>query len=125
MARAGYTDWIWIPFFRRCWIGPDKVEVTHPIIFGRGFLFDRAKQVVTIRRYLLGLPLSTKEIPFSELTMGKRKIAFDAGPYGGSVNYSVDISARGQRFHTGFTGNERAFRVLTAIRRLVGRLDRE
>ncbi len=121
MARAGYTDWIWIPFFRRCWIGPDKVEVTHPIIFGRGFLFDGLRRVVTIRRCLLGRTLSEEEIPFSELYMDTRRVVTDSlGTYGGDVSHRIHIVARGESSHIDFWGfEERARRVLAAIRTLV------
>ena len=48
----------------------DRVELTHPLIFGRGFLFDRTRQLVKIRRCLLGLTVSEDEIPFSDVTVG-------------------------------------------------------
>ena len=119
MARAGYTDWIWIPLFRRCWVGPVKVEVTHPIIFGRGFLFDGLRRVVTVRRCLLGRTLSEEEIPFSELTMHKFIVVTHGGGFL-EVTYRIDI-ARGEQFHIEVWGDERSDRVLTAIRTLVNR----
>ena len=69
-TTAGYTGWIWVPFFRLCRVGDDRVEITPPILFGRGFLFDRARQVVTIRRCLFGLPLSKEEFQFSGVSVG-------------------------------------------------------
>ncbi len=66
MARPGYTDWIWVPFLRRCLVGLDKVEIT-PIVVGQGFVFDGMRRVVTIRRCLLGRMLSEEEIPFSDI----------------------------------------------------------
>ena len=64
MTRAGYTDWIWVPLLRRCWVGPYKVEVT-PIVAGKGFLFDGLLQVVTIRDVLLGRALYEELFPYS------------------------------------------------------------
>ena len=135
MARAGYTDWIWIPFFRRCWAGPDKVEVTHPIIFGRGFLFNRTRQVVTIRRCLFGLTLSKKEIPFSDVTIrlssryqaptsgGYYGGGYSAGSRGGTVYFVEMHIARGKRRlkvfqEQGFGHTSRANRILAAIQKL-------
>ena len=125
-GQARYTDWIRVPFFRRCWVGPDRIEVTHPIIFGRGFLFDGLRRVVTIRRCLLGRTLSEEEIPFSEFTMKRnvRRVVSDAGStYGGTVTYRIDMDARGEQFHIEFSSghDKRATRVLTAIRTLVAR----
>jgi len=64
MTRAGYADWIWVPFLRRCWIGPYKVEVT-PIVAGKAFLFDGLLQVVTMRNVLLGRTLYEEVFPYS------------------------------------------------------------
>jgi len=130
MGQAGYTDWIRVPFFRRCWVGPDKVEVTRPLIFGQGFLFDRLRRVVTIRRYLFGVTLSEEEIEFSDLTVRLRTVTkTDQGyiPGGGmiatlSLSYVIDMHDRdGKRFHIRFNGNSegRAGRVLDVIRTLV------
>lgn len=58
--------------FRRCWVSEDRVELTHPLIFGRSFLFDRVRRKVTIRRCLLGVTLSRSEIPFSDVTVRLR-----------------------------------------------------
>jgi hypothetical protein len=101
-------------------VGPDRIEVTHPLIFGRAFLFDGLRRVVTIRRCALGITLSKQEMPFSEFTLHKRRVVTDRGPYGGDVSYRVDMNARGERFHIGFWGfDQRATRVLTALRRLL------
>ncbi len=123
---AGDSDWIWVPAFRRCRISEDKVEITHPLIFGRGFLFDRARQVVTIRRCLLGFTLSEEEIPFSHLSLRFRSEA-SHGEYGESYTSDfIDIEAPGHRFYVSFSiwfgafpsGEKRAHRVLAAIQRL-------
>lgn len=58
--------------FRRCWVSADRVELTHPLIFGRSFLFDRVRRKVTICRCLLGVTLSRSEIPFSDVTVRLR-----------------------------------------------------
>ena len=125
MTRAGYTDWIWVPYLRRCWVGPDKVEVTHPIIFGRGFLFDGLRRVVTIRRCLLGRTLSEEEIPFSELTIQRsRHLLNPTQPALSDVGHRIDLYARGEQFHIEldyFSGGKRATRVETAIRTLLRR----
>ncbi len=68
--KAGYTDKIRVGPFRSCWIGEDKVEVTPGIgIVSQGFLFDRIRQVVTIRDGMLGITLSEEEIPFSDIVV--------------------------------------------------------
>lgn len=130
MARAGYTDWIWILFFRRCWIGPDKVEVTRPIIFGRGFLFNRTRQVVTVRRCLFGRTLSKEEIPFSGVSIivtskyqPPTSISIDGGTFGGGTTYGIKMVI-GQRRITilGESNTKgRIERVLAAIRTVIKR----
>ena len=120
-TTAGYSDWIWIPYFRRCWVSEDRTELTHPIIFGRGFLFDRARQVVTIRQCLLGFTLSEEEIPFSHLSLRFRKKT-SYGEYGDPYTSAafIDIEAPGKRFFVAFVLSEgRAHRVLAAIQRLL------
>ncbi len=70
LPKAGYTDKIRVGPFRSCWIGEDKVEVTPGIgIVSEGFLFDRIRQVVTIRDGILGITLSEEEIPFSDIVV--------------------------------------------------------
>jgi len=58
---------IWIPMFRYCRVTGDKVIVTAPILFGRGYIFDKNKQLVTIRRRLVGITISKIEVPFSRI----------------------------------------------------------
>ena len=133
-TTAGYSDWIWIPYFRRCWVSADRVELTHPIIFGRGFLFDRARQVVTIRRCLLGLPLSKQEIPLSDVTisLGSRYYKPTSGYYTGSfwspgspggTQYFIKITTTDGREikvfgREGFGKSKRLKRILAAIEQL-------
>ena len=119
---AGYTDWIWIPFFRRCLVGQGKVEVTPPIVFGRGFVFDGTRQVVSIRRRLLWMTLSEEEIPFSELKIQRSKHLLNPQqPALSDVGHKINLYARGEEFHIEFdyfSGGERATRVETAIREI-------
>ncbi len=126
MGQAGYTDWIWVPYFRRCRVGDDRVEITPPIIFGRGFLFDGARQVVTIRRCLFGLTLSKEEVPFSDVITkldwhsGRGKAALSEG---GKLYYIVLALGHGEAFKTvkvlyELNSSERVTRILAAIRKL-------
>ncbi len=68
-SKTGYSESIWVPFFRRCRVSENQVEITPPVIFGRGYVFDRARQMVTVRRCLLRRTLSEEEIPFSEVSV--------------------------------------------------------
>ena len=67
LTTKGYSERIPLGFFRRCWVSEDQVEVTPPLLLGHGFLFDRVRQVVTIRERLLGFTLSEEAIPFSDI----------------------------------------------------------
>jgi hypothetical protein len=64
-----YSEEIRIPWFRRCRLGEDKVEVTPPKLFGSGFIFDRSRRVVSIRLCLFGRTLHKEEIPFSDISI--------------------------------------------------------
>ena len=68
-TSAGYSDGLRIPIFRRCWLGEDRIEVTPPLLFGSGFIFDRSRRVVTIRLCLFGRTLHKEELPFSDITI--------------------------------------------------------
>ncbi len=56
-----------IPHFRRLLIADDRVEVTPPLMFGSGFVFDRARRLVTIRFCLFRLALHREEVRFSDV----------------------------------------------------------
>ncbi|MFQ6026928.1 MAG: hypothetical protein ACE5Q6_05360 [Dehalococcoidia bacterium] len=82
----------WIPWFRLCWANQDKIVVTPPLLFGRGYVFDQRCEIVLICRRLLGFPLSNMEIPFSsvrDVSLRERdveevSVAGGAGTYGGT-----------------------------------------
>ena len=57
---------IWIPYLRFCRVSEDTVEITPPILFGRGFVFDRVRQKVLVSRRFLGIRGSNIEVPFSD-----------------------------------------------------------
>ena len=59
--------WFWIPWFRLCWQNQDKIVLTPPLLFGRGYVFDQRREMVSICRRLLTIPLSKTEIPFSRV----------------------------------------------------------
>ncbi len=128
---TGHSDWIRIPYFRRCWISADRVELTHPLIFGRGYLFDGTRRVVTIRRCLLGRTLSEEEISFSDVTvfMGQRYIADTYDEFGfvpGGDIYFIAMTMgrdkpRVKVFEEESLGDrDLADRILAAIRRVLG-----
>jgi len=58
-----------IPLFRLCRVREDRVLVSAPILFGGGYVFDRAQQAVTIRRQLVGIRISAVQIPFSDIAI--------------------------------------------------------
>ena len=60
---------MWIPYLRWCHIDEDRVEITAPLLFGRGFVFDGSTQVVIIRRRLLGISLSEEKVPFIDVNL--------------------------------------------------------
>jgi hypothetical protein len=95
-----FDDEIWITPVRRCWVHRDTVGISPPMLFGRGFLFDGTRQVVTVRRCLLRLPLSKQEIPFSDVTVrvGTGSYRFGYGGEAGRTLYSVkmDITSGGE-----------------------------
>lgn len=125
---AGHFDWIWVPFVRRCWVGEDRVELTPPLIFGRSYLFDGTRQVVTIRRCLLGRTLSEEEISFSDVTIRPRKRHNrETSPDGSSRELTpiqfIDITVVHGKANTfggfrGVRGEERPRRILEAIEKL-------
>ena len=130
---TGHSDWIRIPYFRRCWVGEDRVELTPPLIFGRSYLFDGTRQVVTIRRCLLGRTLSEEEISFSDVSvfLGHRYIEekthySESGPSttpGGLLYFIAMTMGRDKPWVKVFEENSlgdrsRADRILAAIQRL-------
>ncbi len=116
--------------FRRCWISADRVELTHPLIFGRGYLFDRTRQVVKIRRCLLGLTVSADEIPFSDVTVGLSSkhvkdsyVAFSEVPIWttGGTDYFIEMRIRHRvplKVLCEFGDNRLLKRILAAIEKL-------
>lgn len=58
-----------VSYLRSCTIAANRVDVTPPFLFGRGFVFDGSRRIVTIRRCLLTVGLSRHELPFSDVTV--------------------------------------------------------
>ena len=52
----------------RCRISVDKVMVDPPILWGRGFVFDRHKLTTLLCNRFLGFLISKAEVPFSHIT---------------------------------------------------------
>ena len=46
----------------------DKVVITPPVLFGRGYVFDRTRRTVSISRRLMGIPISKTQAPFFQIT---------------------------------------------------------
>ena len=107
---------IWIPYLRFCRVSEDMVEITPPILFGRGFDFDRIRQKVLISRRLLGIRGSNIEIPFSDISWQLQKHWHITGVTDSS-DYDIEISVpHGRRFKIAEAlGPERARRVFEAI----------
>ena len=136
MARAGYTDWIWIPALRVCRVSEDRVEITPPLIFGRSFAFDWSPGVVKIRRCLLGVTISTEEFPLEGVKVSLRRTpATGSGCFwptirspspevgegaAGISTFIIDVVAGRRRFIIGGFGDRkrRVDRVLAAIQRV-------
>jgi hypothetical protein len=57
-----------IGFIRRCRMSGDKVVVDSPILWGRGFVFDRHRLTASLYSRFLGIPISKREVPFSHIT---------------------------------------------------------
>ena len=74
---------IWIPFFRFCHVGADKVAVSAPLTGGRSYVFHRDEKVVTIATHLLGITVSRVEVPFANITAIELKKNYSEVPVGG------------------------------------------
>lgn len=70
------------PSFRRCKLSDNEFE-TAPIVFGRGFPFDRVRQVVSVRWRLLWFTVAEETIPFRDARIVFRSKTI-AGQYGAS-----------------------------------------
>ena len=64
---------MWIQFFRLCMVTEQKVVVTPPILFGRGYVFDRPRRTVRVSRCVLGLPISRMHIPYGSFRLRVRE----------------------------------------------------
>ena len=62
------NDRFWVPLFRCCKVGDERVAVSPPLLFGRGYVFDRSKQTVSVTRAFLRVPLSRVQIAFRYIT---------------------------------------------------------
>ncbi len=107
---------IWIPYFRFCRVSDDTVEITPPILFGCGFVFDRIGQKVSISRRFLGIHGSHIEIPFSDISchLHNKEHSYDMDYWD---DYDIEISVPHDRpFKIAKRlGHERARRVFEAI----------
>jgi len=108
---------IWIPFFRFCRVSEDTVEITPPILFGCGFVFDWIRQKVFISRQFLGIRGSKIEIPFSDISCHLHKDWHTTDAISGWEDYHIAISVpHGRPFKIAkWLGHERARRVFEAI----------
>ena len=107
---------IWIPYFRFCRVSEDTVEITPPILFGCGFVFDRIRQKVLISRRFLGIRGSNIEIPFSDISCQLQN-RWDITGWTERNEYVIEISVtHGRRFKIADgLGQEQARRVFEAI----------
>ena len=67
MLNKGHHT-IRIDLIRLCRISADKVMVDPPILWGRGFVFDRHKLTTLLYNRFLGFLISKAEVPFSHIT---------------------------------------------------------
>ncbi len=127
---------MWVKFFRLCIETEQKVVVTPPILFGRGYVFDRPRRIVKVSRCIMGIPMSRIRIPFgsfrlrvreNERTVYKGGGSAYGGPYAPESKsvkrvYTVAMRIPGQLqeldvAHFDFD-KLRAERLLSAIRRV-------
>ena len=97
---------VWIPFFRFCHVSEDKVLVTAPLVFGRGYLFDRSRRVVTIFRRIFGMSLTEMEVPFEMISdvEPRKYVRHIGGSGGGTISKAFELV-------TTLYGTERVFRI--------------
>ncbi len=62
------TDRFWVPLFRYCTVSDERVAVSPPILFGRGYVFDRSSRTVSVTRAFLRVPFSRVQIAFRDIT---------------------------------------------------------
>ena len=130
----GYS--IWIPIFRICRVSDDKVVITPPVLFGRGYVFERTQGTVSISRRLLGIPISKTLAPFEQITslsvtrVWRKGTPGYSSPYmlTGSVpatpggwSYGLTMRVGGEEFKIGrgWQRRGRVARIEAAIRRVI------
>ena len=69
--RSKPSPIIWIPLFHFCLLSQNKVVVTPPILFGRGYVFDGRRGIVSWCRRFIGILISETEVPFSNIVVDK------------------------------------------------------
>lgn len=65
-SRLPYS--FWVEYFRRCRVNEHTVEITPPLLFGRGYIFDRDQRTLSMSRHFLRIPLSKIDVPFLRVT---------------------------------------------------------
>lgn len=87
--------------YRICRISKDKVVVTPPPFFGRGYIFDRIRRLVSVRTRFLGfIPVSKVEIPFSDIVVHKYDWLAPYGESGYTAKACLKMTtASGEQFH--------------------------
>ena len=68
-ALAVNHRWLLLANLRLCHVGASKVVVMPPIFFGRGYVFDGERQIISICRRLFGVPISRSEVRFADATL--------------------------------------------------------
>ena len=58
---------MWLPWLRWCRISENKVSVSPPVLFGRSYVFNRSRQIVTITRRVFGIPVSKLDVQFGDI----------------------------------------------------------
>ncbi len=92
-----YQRKVRIPFSRVCHLSDDEVVIPPPMLFGRGYQFDRRRQVVSISNRFLGFRTSYTQVPFSTITSIEVKKSYHeghsgVGAYGGeSDRYNFTV----------------------------------
>ena len=136
MAGEKYS--IWIPIFRICRVSDDKVVITPPVLFGRGYVFDRTRGTVSISRRLLGFPISKTQAPFEQITSLSVKGHYEEGSSGyltgstyvpgtpGGTFFELTMKVGGKEFKiekptilANWERRGRAERIKAAIRRVI------
>ena len=77
------TNSFWVLWFRRCSVSSTRVAIPPPLLFGSGYVFDRASGTVSVTRSISRIPISRFELRLRDtqyVDVTQRHYSSDAGP---------------------------------------------